>query len=148
MLFQGYLRNGIVYVPTIVKLQTGAYMNVEPVAVVPVANTDALRRSFSEVIAKKNAIVANPPKDKWPPPVLPKYAGVKSWSAFARGASLWNIEETDGEYRIVGHRKYSKGYLEPDSDQIIELPAASSVDQVIDRMIAILQEAANSSKNS
>ena len=46
MLFHAYLRNAIVYVPTVVKLQTGAYMDVDPVAVVPVANTDGLRHAL------------------------------------------------------------------------------------------------------
>jgi hypothetical protein len=146
MLFHCYLKNGIVYVPTIVQLQTGAFMNVEPVAVVPVANTHALHRAFCDAIVKKNAIVPNPPKDNWPAPILPKYAGAKSWSAFARGASLWSIKERDGDYRIVGYRKHSGGYFEPDSEQIIEFPSGSNVDQVIEQMITILQEAAQSSR--
>jgi hypothetical protein len=36
------LKNGIVYVPIIVKTEAGFYMDQEPVAVVPAANTDAL----------------------------------------------------------------------------------------------------------
>jgi hypothetical protein len=78
MLFSSYLRNGVVYVPTVVKLQTGAYVDVEPVAVAAVADTESLRREFLEAIARKNTIVPPPPKDKWPPPVLLKYAGVKT----------------------------------------------------------------------
>ena len=144
MLFHGYLRNGIVYVPTIVQLQTGAYMNVDPVAVVPVANTHALHRAFCDTIARKNAIVSNPPKDKWPAPVVLKYAGAKTWSGFARGASLWSIKEMNGEYRIVGYRTHPKGYWEQDSEQVIEFPPATSLDTVIDRMIEILQGAAGS----
>jgi hypothetical protein len=69
-------------VPTVVKLQTGAYMDVDPVAVVPVANTDGIRHALLDAIARENAIVPPPPKDDWPPPVLLKYAGVKTWSAF------------------------------------------------------------------
>jgi hypothetical protein len=57
MLFHSYLRNAIVYVPTVVKLQTGAYMDVDPVAVVPVANTDGLRHALLDAIARENAIV-------------------------------------------------------------------------------------------
>jgi hypothetical protein len=142
MLFHGYLKKGIVYVPTVVKLQTGAYMDVEPVAVVPAANTDALRGAFSEAVARKNVVVPNPPKDKWPPPVLPRYAGTKSWSAFAKGVSLWSIEETNGDYRIVGYRMHPKGYLQEDSEQITDLPPGSTAGDVINCMIAILQSAA------
>ncbi len=117
MLFHSYLRNAIAYVPTVVKLQTGAYMDVDPVAVVPVANTDGLRRALLDAIARKNAVVPNPPKDDWPPPVLLKYAGAKTWSAFARGASQWSIKEKGGKYQIVGHRTHRDGYWVEDSDQ-------------------------------
>jgi hypothetical protein len=142
MLFSSYLRNGVVYVPTVVKLQTGAYVGVEPVAVTSVADTDGLRRAFLDAIARKNAIVPPPPKDKWPPPVLLKYAGVKTWSAFARGAATWSIRETEGNYQIGGYRDHPDGYWAPDPKQKIDFPPGSKIEVVIDRMIAILQDAA------
>ena len=142
MLFSSYLRNGVVYVPTVVKLQTGAYVDVEPVAVTAVADTESLRRAFLDAIARKNAIVPPPPKDKWPPPVLLKYAGVKTWSAFARGAATWSIRETEGNYQIIGYRDHPDGYWAPDPEKKIDFPPGSRVEVVIDRMIAILQDAA------
>lgn len=142
MLFHSYLRHGAVYVPTVVKLKTGAYMDVEPVAVVPVANSDALHRAFLAAMARQNAIIPNPPKDDWPPPVLLKYAGVKTWSAFARGTSLWSINEKDAAYQIVGYRSHPQGYWVEDREQKIGFPAGSTVEDVIERMIAILREAA------
>ena len=77
----------------------------------------------------------------YPQPVVVKYAGVKSWGAFARGASPWNIKEKDGIHQIVGHWKGPSGWVE-DPEQTIKFPAGTTLDQVIDRMIAILQEAA------
>jgi hypothetical protein len=142
MLFHSYLRNGVVYVPTVVKLQTGAYVDVEPVAVTSVADTDGLRRAFLDAIARKNAIVPPPPKDNWPPPVLLKYAGVKRWSAFARNASIWSIREMDGNFQIGGYRDHPDGYWAPDPEKKIDFPPGSRVEVVIDRMIAILQDAA------
>lgn len=110
MLFHAYLRNAVAYVPTVVKLQTGAYVDVDPVAVVPAANTDGLRGALLDAIGRKNAIVSPPPKDKWPPPILLKYAGVKTWAAFARGAAVWSIQETDGNFLIAGYQSHRKGY--------------------------------------
>jgi hypothetical protein len=140
MLFHSYLRNAIVYVPTVVKLQTGAYMDVDPVAVVPVAITDGLRHALLDAIARENAIVPPPPKDDWPPPVLLEYAGVKTWSAFARGASQWSIKV--GKYQIVGYRTHRDGYWVEDSDQKTDFPPGATVDDVVGRTIAILQDAA------
>jgi hypothetical protein len=88
--------------------------------------------------------IAHPPKDEWPPPVLLKYAGVKTWSAFARGTSAWSINEKDGAYQIVGYRTHTKGYWVEDRNHKIELPPGSAIDDVIERMIAILQDAVRS----
>jgi len=114
-------------------------MNVEPVAVTSIADTDGLRRAIAGTLARGNAIVPPPPKDKWPPPVLPKYAGVKTWSAFARGTSEWTIRERSGVYEIVASRDHPDGYWVDDHERTFELPAGSSGEDAVERMIAILQ---------
>jgi hypothetical protein len=140
MLYNCYLRNGIVYVPTVGK-RGGVYNDIEPVAVVPVANTEALRRAFFDAISRKNVDLPLI-KGKWPPPVLLKYAGVSAWPAFARGALTWNIDETDGIYRIFGHRAHNDGYWVRDPDQTIDFLPGTAVGDVVDHMIAILQASA------
>jgi hypothetical protein len=140
MLYKCYLRKGMVYVPTIGK-RGGAYSDIEPVEVVPVADSDGLRRAFLDVMGRKNLAIPLI-KGKWPPPVVLKYAGVKTWSAFANDALTWNIQDKDGIYRISGYKKHPDGYSVEDKDQKIEFPSGTTVDTVIDRMIAILQEAA------
>jgi hypothetical protein len=70
-----------------------------------------------------------------------KYAGVKSWSAFARGTLPWGITERDGNFQILGYRRHPDGWRE-DPQQKVDLPAGSTVDDAIDRMMAILQDAA------
>lgn len=142
MLFHSYLKNGIVYVPTVAKLTTGAYIDIDPVAVESVANTAGLHRALLEAIARKNAVISPPAKGKWPPPAVLKYAGTKSWPAFARDMSMWSIEENNGTYQIIGYRDHPDGYLAPDHSQTMNFAAGAAVDTVIDRMIAILQQAA------
>jgi hypothetical protein len=145
MLYSCYLRQDTVYVPTVGK-RGGVYTMIEPVTVAPVTNTEELRRAFLNAIARKNVAVP-PVKGKWPPPLLPKYAKVKSSSAFMRGALTWNIVENEGDYQIVGHRVHEDGYWVEDHDQKIKFPPGTTVDAVIDRMIAILQEAARQQSN-
>jgi hypothetical protein len=142
MLYTCYLRQGVVYVPTVGK-RGAVYTMIEPVAVVPATDTEGVRRAFLDAIARKNvAVLPHVKGTKWPRPVLLKYAGVRSWSAFARGTSLWHIEGNEGAYKIIGNRLHPKGYWVEDRDQKIEFPPGSTTDDVIDRMIAILQEAA------
>ena len=143
MLYKCYLRNGIVYVPTVGR-RGGAYTIMEPVSVVPVMDSEGVRRALLD--AKGRGNVAVPPrKGKPPSPLLPKYAGVKSWSAFARSSSSWNITENDGIYRIIAHRMHPDGYWVEDQNQKIEFSFGTNVDAVIDCMIAILQAAARDS---
>lgn len=139
MLYNCYLRNGVVYVPTVVKLTTGAYVDVEPVSTVAVANTNGLQHAIVDAIGRGNAIVPPPPKDNWPPPVLLRYAGVKTWAAFARQANEWSIREKGGIYEIVAYRDHPDGYWAEDRERTFELPAGSSAEDAVERMIAILQ---------
>jgi hypothetical protein len=135
------LRNGIVYIPTMGKMGEGFYRGVEPVAVVPAKNTEALRQALKATIARGNPTVPQPQRrDDWPPPVVLKYAGVKSWSEFERGRRVWDLKERDRIYQIAGNVRGPNGWVE-DRDQTINFPPDTSVDSVIDRMIAILQDA-------
>src|SRR5580693_5701481 len=134
MLYTCYLRKGYVYVPTVGN-RRGVYTLIKPVAVVLATNTEGLRAAFRDAVARKNIDVP-PIKGKWPPPILPKYAGVKSSAAFDRGASTWNIQDDDEKYKIVGYRRHPDGYRVEDHAQTIEFPPGTSVDVVVDRMIA------------
>jgi hypothetical protein len=144
MLYKCYLRNGVVYVPTVGK-RGAVYTIIEPVAVVSVGDTENLRQALIDAIGRKNVDVM-PLKGKRPPPVLPKYAGEKSWAAFERNASTWNIKENDGNYRIGGYRKHPDGYWVEDREKDIEFSPGTTIEAVVDRMIAILREASQKTK--
>ena len=131
------------FLPTAGNVHIGLHRDIEPVEVVAVSNTDAMRQAFHATIARGNPPTPHytHPRGVYPQPVVLKYAGVKSWSAFARGASSWTIKEKNGVYQIVGYRMRPDGWVE-DPEQTTNFPPGSSVDEVIERMIAILQGAA------
>ncbi len=148
MLYQCNLRKGVVYIPTTGK-RGSVYTEIEPIAVVSVGDTEALRKAFLEVIAKKNPVVPPVTDGKWGKSSLPKLAGVKSWSAFMREASAWSIKESDdGVFKIVGYRVHEDGYWTEDRDQDVDFPPGTKVADVVDRMIAILQETAAQGEKS
>jgi hypothetical protein len=93
-------------------------------------------------ILKENPFIPPSPDDARKAPVLLKYTGDKSWSAFKRGASYWSIYEKNGNYQIKGHRTHQKGYWEVDPEQTIKFPSGTTIDNVIEHMIGILQDAA------
>jgi hypothetical protein len=141
MLYSPYLRRGVVYVPTVVKADAGGYMEIEPIAVVPLTDANGLRRAFQAAVSRGNPTVRTPTRDEYPPPAILKYAGVKTWSAFARGTSPWSIVEQGGNYQIIGHRMHRAGYWEEDPEQKTNFPPGTTIEAVIERMIEILQDA-------
>jgi hypothetical protein len=141
-----YLRKGKAFVPTLGRVPGGPYRDIEPVTVVEVSDTGGLRQALHQTIARGHPPVGPYPRPN-PPPVVLKHAGVKSWGAFARSASPWAIEERNGKYRIIGHRREPNNWAE-DPGQTVAFPQGATLDQVIDRMIAILQETARSETKS
>jgi hypothetical protein len=53
----------------------------------------------------------------------------------------WEIEQKDGTFRIAGNTKRANGMWLGDPEQTITFPAGASVDDVVDRMVSILQHA-------
>lgn len=139
-----YLRQGIVYMPTVARTEAGFYMNVEPVAEVSVSNTDGIRSAFHELIARGTAVIPTPKRNEYPPSLLPKYAGVKTDRAFMHGTAHWAIDKKDGDCQIIGYRVHKDGYWVQDDAQKIVLRAGTTTENVVEQMIAILRDAARS----
>jgi hypothetical protein len=143
MLCSVNLRGAIVYLPTMARLDAGGHRTIEPVEVVPVSDSTQLREAFARCFARGNPMRAMPKsRAEWGTPIMPKYAGVKNSSAWEKGLSEWDIKEDDGAWQIIGRRKRQGRGTEEDFSQQIVFPAGTTASEVIDRMIAILQEKA------
>jgi hypothetical protein len=147
MLITCYLRENIVFVPTVVRRASGPiYTNIEPIAVIPLGNLDSVRQALRDSLKRGNAVIPDPdPQDRDAPPVILKYARVRSWLAFFRTACTWSIRDDDGLFKIINYRKHPKGYWEQDLAQEIKFLPGTTVGELIDRMIAIMQRAAQES---
>jgi hypothetical protein len=138
-----YLRDGVVYIPTQARLDAGGHMGSEPVEVVPVSDSSQLREAFGRCFARGNPMRAMPKtRADWPPSPTLKAARLKSWSTFEKGLSTWSIVEANGAWQICGHRKLQGRGTVEDATQKTEFPPGSTAEDVISRMIAILQEKA------
>jgi hypothetical protein len=137
-----YLRKGTLFVPTTGKVDTALYRDIEPVSVVDVSDTEGMREALRTTVSRGNPATPHFSRGHYPRPVVLKHAGVKTWSTFAREARSWSIQQDERGYRIVGYRQDKEGYWVEDPEQITEFPSAAQADDVIDRMIPILQAAA------
>ena len=65
-----YLRNGMVYVPTMAQAESGGhlgyFMDIDPVEVVSVTDTETLQRAIKEAVGKGNPVVPAPTRDTFP----------------------------------------------------------------------------------
>jgi hypothetical protein len=137
-----YLRKDVAYLPTLGKVHRGPYHAIEPVAVAPVSDREALRAALGETWRRGNPPL--PRRNSRPEPsqfVVLKYAGVKTKATFWRGVSCWGLDENDGLYKITKFKNGPHGGWVPDRDQEVQFPAGTNVETFIDRVIAILQSA-------
>ncbi len=134
MTWQIYLRNDVVYVPTVAQTEAGFYLGVEPVDVVPVANTEALQRAIWRAMNTGNPKIATPARGSFP--------NVKSWPIFEKNALFWSVAEKDGSYEICRGRKRADRGWEDDPAQIQKMPPGLGLQEVSRRIASLVQAAA------
>ena len=149
MLITCYLREGVVYVPTVARRASGPiYTEIEPISVIPLGNLNAVQQALRDSLRRGNAILPDAdPRAPRASPIIQKYAGARSWSAFVRRAWTWSIRDDNGLFKIIGYRTHPKGHWDQDPAEEIRFPPGTTVDDAIDRMLAILQETARAAPN-
>jgi hypothetical protein len=139
------LYNEIVYIPT--SHDVGSFFfEGDPVSSVPVERTEQLRQAIMTAIGRGNPQITRDEAriliHRKDPPAL-KITGAKSWHALDRDTTgLWNITDRNGVYEIrVDEPMEPRGWHE-DKTRRVSFPAATPLEEVIDRLIAMIQERA------
>lgn len=139
-----YLRQGIVYVPTLCRAPNGVSGLTNPIAAVPLEKIDVLRAVLQErfLLGNPTLEIGSSLLDEEGRALL-ALAGAENWAAFNRSSTgAWNIANRDDAPEIVPFRLYSKkGGWVPDRDAAISLPAGMTLDAACDRLIEIMQAA-------
>jgi hypothetical protein len=135
-----YFRGGKIYLPTMAKVPGGGHQGIDPVLVAPLSDHQVLRDALRETLTRGNPLLNTSVYADIPKSSLLTLAGVKSFSAFARGTSLWSIVEEGGQFKIEYWKKGPVCGWVPDPEKTVVFPLGSSPDDVIERMIEILHE--------
>jgi hypothetical protein len=141
MLWNLYLREGKVIVPTVAK--AGGFLDIDPVTVVPADDRPGIIAAIKKAYAKGNP-KQRPPSKQWhimpskrhfPAPVVLKPVGVKTWSAFQKNASCWNIRFQDDTFEIWPLKKDpdGEGWL-GNPEKVEKLPPGTSIDEVAEKV--------------
>jgi hypothetical protein len=138
------LYNGIVHIPT--SYLSGFFVEDAPVESVPAEQTEGLRQAILKAIERGNPPLSRDQagdrlgrKDH---PLL-RAAGARSWYVLDRQTKgLWSIAESNGAYQIrVDEPMQPRGWHE-DKTKRVEFSPGTPVDEVIERLIAMIQECA------
>jgi hypothetical protein len=127
-----YLRKGSAFVPTMAKTEAGFWMGIEPVDVRKVESPEALQALLLAVIKRGNPVVPTPTRNNFPRPVIERYCGLKSLSAFEQTASCWAISQDDGDFHIYEWRRSERyrGAREKADETEVILPEGTPIESV------------------
>jgi hypothetical protein len=142
MSVRAYLRKGIVYIPTSMKIPGGPSVETEPVQVVPVSDTEALAQAFDHAIRAGNPPITDEQVSGLPN-WMPARTGLKSWSTFARGTLTWSLrtDRKTGAYRLHAGVLMKGGGWTDDPLPAFDLPADTPIPEVARRAAAAVQDA-------
>jgi hypothetical protein len=126
-----YLRKGTAFVPTHAKTLAGYWLAVEPVDVRKVESPEALQSILLAAIKQGNPVISTPTRNSFPRPVMERYCGLKSLSAFERTAACWAIADHDGQFHIYEWRRSERqrGREKADETEVI-LPGDMPIEMV------------------
>jgi|SRR5579863_1448034 len=140
------LHNGVVLIPTSYTIQKGFYFEHSPIEAVPVEKTQELREVLLAAVERGNPPVsraeAKALSGSKSTPML-KATGARSWNALdLQIKGSWSLKDRNGVYKIQVDRPAQPRGWQEDSDKSVEFPPGTSLDDVISRLIAMIQERA------
>lgn len=145
MIVSPLLYKGIVYIPTSYVVEGGGpFFEGAPVESVPVEQAKKLRLTLLSAIDRGNAPITRAEvatsRTANTPPMLAA-TGARSWHDLDRRMKgSWSVVEKDGTYQIrVDQPMQLRGWHE-DKGKRIEFPPRTPVEDVIDRLIAMMQK--------
>jgi len=138
MLWHIYLSKRTVFIPSVSKTEAGFYLDTEPVEVVPAQDVSRLELALKTTIERGNPIVPTPTRDKFPEPVVLKYAKKKSWASFEKSATCFIFAKRESIYEIKHLRNSPNGGWEDDPDNIETVSLDAGIDVAVKKMIAMV----------
>jgi hypothetical protein len=141
------LYKDVVQIPTSYAIQRGFYFKYTPLQSVPVEQTERLRDAIRTAIERGNPSISRDEvtaiSGSKNPPMLAA-TGARSWHALDRQTKgSWSIKESNSAYeiRVNEPMQQPRGWHE-DKTKRVQFPAGTPVEDVIDRLITMIQERA------
>src|SRR5215469_1936644 len=124
----------LVVIPTLAKTEAGFWLEGEPVAAVPILDSESIARAIMERVLAPSKLVPTPPARSRSKPAVLKPGRVRSWSQFHWNYSVLQIAtDREGKFSVAVWEKHADGSYRP----CAELPAvgAEYLDDAISTVI-------------
>ena len=139
MLWNVYLVDGLVLIPTMAKTDAGFFIEVEPVSVLRSDQAEDIVVALKATIEKGNSLVETPARDSFPKPVVLPCAKVKSWSAFEKKAICWKIVGNGSEYQLKLQKRACTRGFEDSPGGLESFVGVAGLDQLAHSVAAQIQ---------
>jgi hypothetical protein len=125
-----YLRQQTVFVPTVAKTDAGYFLEIAPVVVIKSTDCQEIIEAVKNVISKGNPMIPTPSRENFPKAVILEYAKAKSWSVFVKLAFCWEIAESESTFQVDFQRKSSSGDFESNPVHIKTFRGVAAIDEL------------------
>ena len=134
-----FVRRDVAYIPTSARTEAGFYLDVEPVGMAEINDTQRFREVLKAALSRGNPKIATPKREDYGKSPVLKYAKVKSWSQMERESSFWGITENQGGYRFGPYKRRLDRGWEEDSNRIVNIAPTSTIDEVVEQIVKTIQ---------
>ena len=127
-------------IPTVVQAEEGFYMDIAPVTICDISETDLVRERLFNALAQSNEIVPTPSPTDEPGSAILDKLNLKKWRKFEAEAVMFNIylKENGIEYYSTGAAVGGEWRMR--SGKHINLPGDTSHSRVVDIIVQELSE--------
>ena len=126
-----YVGRDRVLIPTVARTTAGFFLDVEPVASIPITDEPALRAALTTTLAAGNPEVPTPTRQSFPTPVVYPYAGVKSWPAFEKRFLCITLSRCDDHFEIQLTSRDSRGRWNDTPTQVERVPLDAAISETL-----------------
>jgi hypothetical protein len=125
-------KNGAILIPYNAKTEAGFWISVEPVEIAHADDEASILNGVRKIAALGVITVPTPARDAFPKPIILKYAGSNSWSAFQKIHMLVDLEENaNGQFSVQPWRRAEGRSYEPDLAAFKLLPIGATLGDAV-----------------
>jgi hypothetical protein len=138
-----YIHNGKVLIPSKANTEAGYSLEIEPVRVADIQDTEAIALALEQTMAEGNPTVPTPTRARFPKPVVLGPAGVRSWNEFVRSAVSVSVYREGGKFKIIPSKHDEEGAWIDDLEKTFLMPESVSTIELVRRMVGTVHQERN-----